>query len=94
MKSNHESTRARFAPALLSASAFALVSALATIPSTAFAQESGPAAPTAAEDAAANDEIIVTARRREESLQDVPVAVTAFSSETLREKSINISSSV
>ena len=57
--------------------------------STACAQESGPAAPTAAEDAAANDEIIVTARRREESLQDVPVAVTAFSSETLREKSIN-----
>ncbi len=29
------------------------------------------------------DEIVVTARRREESLQDVPVAVTAFSAERL-----------
>ncbi|MFO0285365.1 MAG: TonB-dependent receptor [Brevundimonas sp.] len=46
------------------------------------------AAPTyaqAARDPAATtvDEIIVTARRREESLQDVPVAVSAFSSERL-----------
>ena len=30
-----------------------------------------------------SDEIVVTARRREESLQDVPVAVSAFSSEAL-----------
>lgn len=41
-----------------------------------------------AQSGAASGEIIVTARRREESLQDVPVAVTAFASETLREKSI------
>jgi iron complex outermembrane receptor protein len=46
------------------------------------------AAPTyaqAAQDPTATtvDEIIVTARRREESLQDVPVAVSAFSSERL-----------
>ena len=89
MRSNHECARARFSPALLSASALALVSALATISSTAFAQSSGPAAPEAAEETTTNDEIIVTARRREESLQDVPIAVTAFSTETLREKSIN-----
>jgi len=32
------------------------------------------------------EEIVVTARKREESLQDAPVAVTAFSGETLREQ--------
>lgn len=36
-----------------------------------------------AEEASSGDEIIVTARRREESLQDVPVAVSAFSGESL-----------
>lgn len=45
------------------------------------------AMPVMAQDAAeadnAGDEIIVTARRREESLQDVPVAVSAFSGEAL-----------
>lgn len=34
-------------------------------------------------------EIIVTARRREESLQDAPVTVTAFSGEQLQEKGIS-----
>src|ERR1700729_1150591 len=34
------------------------------------------------------EEITVTARRREESLQSVPVSVTAFTAESLREKSI------
>ncbi|MDZ7768900.1 MAG: hypothetical protein U5K38_07415 [Woeseiaceae bacterium] len=29
------------------------------------------------------DEVVVTARRREESLQDVPLAITAFSGEEL-----------
>lgn len=45
------------------------------------------AAPALAQDAAeadaGGDEIIVTARRREESLQDVPIAVSAFSGEAL-----------
>lgn len=45
------------------------------------------AMPVMAQDVAeadsAGDEIIVTARRREESLQDVPVAVSAFSGEAL-----------
>jgi iron complex outermembrane receptor protein len=41
-------------------------------------------AATAANDAAADDEVIyVTARRRTESLQDVPIAVTAYSGEQL-----------
>lgn len=44
------------------------------------------AAPALAQDtpaASAGDEIVVTARRREESLQDVPLAVTAISGEQL-----------
>ncbi|CAN5300329.1 TonB-dependent receptor [soil metagenome] len=41
------------------------------------------AAPTPAGASATVEELIVTARRREESLKDVPVAVTAFSAETL-----------
>ena len=35
------------------------------------------------------DEIIVTARKREENLQDVPVSVTAFSRDTIERKGIN-----
>ncbi|MFA7455480.1 MAG: TonB-dependent receptor [Desulfobulbaceae bacterium] len=35
------------------------------------------------------EEIVVTARRREESLQSVPITISAFSEETLKEKSIN-----
>jgi iron complex outermembrane receptor protein len=35
------------------------------------------------------EEIVVTARRREENLQSVPVAVTAFSAERLRETNVN-----
>ncbi|MCR5869723.1 MULTISPECIES: TonB-dependent receptor [unclassified Sphingomonas] len=52
------------------------------------------AAPALAQDAAeeassaASDEIVVTARRREESLQDTPVAISAFSAETLQERQI------
>jgi iron complex outermembrane receptor protein len=34
------------------------------------------------------EEVVVTARKREESLQDVPVAVTAFSADQLREQNI------
>jgi iron complex outermembrane receptor protein len=34
------------------------------------------------------EEIVVTARKREEKLQDVPIAITAFSEDSLREKSI------
>lgn len=37
---------------------------------------------------AAEGEILVTARRREESLQDTPVAISAFSAETLQERQI------
>lgn len=35
------------------------------------------------------EEVVVTAQRRAQSLQDVPIAVSAFSSETLKESDIN-----
>jgi iron complex outermembrane receptor protein len=34
-------------------------------------------------------EIVVTARKRSENLQDVPIAITAFTAQTLRDKDIN-----
>jgi len=49
----------------------------------------GLASPAAAQQQATDvqavtlEEVIVTAQRREQSLQDVPVAITAFSAETL-----------
>ncbi|MBM4224629.1 MAG: hypothetical protein FJ167_07525, partial [Gammaproteobacteria bacterium] len=35
------------------------------------------------------EEIVVTARKREESLQDVPIAVTAFSAEDISNRQVN-----
>ncbi len=61
-------------------SAFALFS-----PGVASAQASSVAAQS---DADSDEEIVVSARRREESLQDVPIAVTAFSGETLEERGV------
>ncbi len=47
------------------------------------------AAPVLAQDGAAMiEEIVVTARRREENLQEVPIAVSAFSAEALESRSI------
>lgn len=56
--------------------------ALAAAATPAFAQDD--IAPAAAEQPAEDDGVItVTARRREENLQDVPIAVTAYSGEAL-----------
>ena len=55
-------------------------SALST---AALAQDAGAAATAAPQDATEIGEVIVTARRRAEALQDVPVAVTAFTAEAL-----------
>ena len=54
------------------------------------AQDVDPAtdAPPEAERTPAGDAILVTARRREESLQDTPVAISAFTAETLQERQI------
>ena len=65
--------------------------ALLTIPAQAMAQTAPAASDSdaaAADDGALND-IVVTARRTEERAQRVPVAITAFTQDTLREHSIS-----
>jgi iron complex outermembrane receptor protein len=54
------------------------------------AQVTEPSASEAENDLAANDErtIVVTAQRREQSLQDVPIAISAFGAETLQDSGI------
>ncbi len=64
--------------AVHSVQALAATASLLAVPA-ALAQD----APAAKTSAAGLEEITVTARRREESLQDVPIAVSAFSSERL-----------
>ncbi|RYE04252.1 MAG: TonB-dependent receptor [Sphingomonadales bacterium] len=66
--------------ALFAGAAFA-----ALVAAPAFAQDSTPAATSQTEEAAVADDgdIVVTARRREERLLDVPVSVTALSAEKL-----------
>jgi iron complex outermembrane recepter protein len=59
-----------------------LVSATATV-------QQGEAAAQAAAPQAGLDEIVVTAQRREERLQDVPVAVSAFSLDQLESRGID-----
>jgi iron complex outermembrane receptor protein len=64
----------------------ASASALWLIPgSWAYGQQT---AQPAASSASGLEEIVVTARRREERLQSVPVAITAFSEDTLQQKSV------
>ena len=64
------------------AAALAATAVSAQAQTTASSPQSDPAA------ADQNDEIIVTATRREERIQDVPLSVTAFSQEQLSEKGI------
>ena len=68
--------RASYAAVLLSGAAFAALSTPAA------AQDAAPE-PAADQTANQGGEIVVTARRREERLVEVPIAVTAFSSEEL-----------
>jgi iron complex outermembrane receptor protein len=60
------------------------------LPGAVRAQESGPSATGVR----AIEEIIVTAQRREQSLQDVAIAITAFSAQELREFRINRASQI
>jgi iron complex outermembrane receptor protein len=48
-----------------------------------------PGQAVAQEEAGGLEEIVVTARRREESLQDTPVSITAFSGEALQQQHID-----
>lgn len=77
--------------ALLLAQAGLAIATLPTVGAWA-AETAGAAAPQAATAAtatsAASDDILVTARRREENLQNVPVSVTAFSSAALEARGL------
>ncbi len=60
-----------------------LAIACALLPPVAWAQETAPAEPADAQQVNTLGKITVTARKREETLQEVPVAVTAFTPDTL-----------
>lgn len=75
-------TNSRFVPALLLGG-----SLVAGIPVTALAQGQ-PGGPLAAAPRTMSDDIVVTARRREERLQDVPVAVTALNAEAIERQGV------
>ena len=62
---------------------FVSAAALAVLPTTAMAQTAPADQAAVTTDATGGEEIVVTARRRVESLQDVPIAVTAYSGEQL-----------
>jgi iron complex outermembrane recepter protein len=64
---------------LLSATAFAMFAAVPAMAQT---------APQASEEESTADDIIVTATLRNENLQDVPIAVTAFSGENLEKAGV------
>lgn len=61
------------------------------VPTAATAQSTSPGSSeaTAADQANGISDIVVTARRREEALQNVPVSITAITPDQLREKAIN-----
>ncbi len=65
------------------------VSLIGLLAAPAFGQA---AAPTAAAANQGIEEIVVTAQRTAQSLQDVPIAITAFSAEALQKQQINNSS--
>ncbi|WP_414712814.1 TonB-dependent receptor [Sphingomonas sp.] len=73
---------------LLGATALAL---LAAVPAAAQDTAASPPAGAAAADQGIAD-IIVTAQRQSEALQNVPIAVSAFSSDNLRQQQINSTS--
>jgi len=67
----------------------ALLVGASALPANAFAQPADPASPLAAQDGGSDrqevQDIVVTAQRREESLQKVPVAVTAIGAAQLQD---------
>ena len=66
---------------------FSLVLCIAQAQAQAHAQT--PAAPQPEQQASGLSDIIVTAQRRSEKLQDIPIAVAAFSGESLQQSRIN-----
>jgi len=75
---------------LLTVSSIAIAAFAVTAPAQVHAQAAPatPAAPAEARDDYANEDIIVTATRREETLQTVPVSVTALTAAAVQQKGI------
>jgi iron complex outermembrane recepter protein len=72
-------------------SLIAMLAATAALPAA--AQTAAAQAAAAVEDGEAIPEIIVTAQKRDQRLQDVPIAITAFGAEALLERNVaNVSS--
>ncbi|MBN8262938.1 MAG: TonB-dependent receptor plug domain-containing protein, partial [Xanthomonadales bacterium] len=67
--------------------ALAVVAALATLPALPAAAQDAAQAP-AQQEAKTLDKLVVTAQKREEALQDVPVVVTALSEEILQDTGV------
>ena len=65
-----------------------MAGALWGVMGTPAAAQDSPAGTSADEDESGGNTILVTARRREESLQETPVAISAFSAETLENRQI------
>lgn len=67
---------------------FLASSAMVLVPNIAMAQTAPAEAEASADDDAGITEIVVTAQRREENLQDVPLSITAITGEQLRDADI------
>lgn len=92
MHTHGQNSRAAARRRLLMSSAFVAL-ALAGTASVAQAQDAAQEAPQEPETSANNsataiDDIVVTARRREENLRDVPISAQALSAETIANKNI------
>ncbi|WP_229424936.1 TonB-dependent receptor [Massilia sp. Se16.2.3] len=72
----------------LISSAAALLALSSSMAGMAHAQQSAGAPAPDGENASGVQKVVVTARRREESLQDVPVSVTAFSADQLSKQGV------
>jgi outer membrane receptor protein involved in Fe transport len=64
------------------------VSAIAALIATGAMAQEAPPAPTADPGASNLDEVVVTARRRSERLQDVPIAISAITAQTLEDYNV------
>jgi outer membrane receptor protein involved in Fe transport len=71
-----------------------LLCSTAAVAQTAPEAAPNPTPPAAEADRASNGDIVVTARRRQESLINVPISITAFSAERIEEKGLNSVASV
>jgi iron complex outermembrane receptor protein len=68
--------------------AFWTIAGLATCASGVYAQTAPPPPATTADDSGALQEVVVTAERRSENVQTVPIAITAFTTDTLQQRNL------